>query len=80
LLRAESGEWFLAPVLPLAQDQVTAIVDEFRAELRAVYAAANKPAPAVIAPMRMSTPPPVHASPNPASPAPAATGSYPQAL
>lgn len=80
LLRAESGEWFLAPVLPLAQEQVTSLVDEFRAELRAVYAAANKPAPAVIAPMRMSTPPPVRASPNPASPAPAATGSYPQAL
>jgi hypothetical protein len=80
LLRAESGDWFLAPVLPLAQDQVSELVDEFRADLRAVYAAANKPAPAVIAPMRMSTPPPARATPNPASPAPAATGGYPQAL
>jgi hypothetical protein len=80
LLRAESGDWYLAPALPLAQDAVIELVDEFRAELRAVYAAANTPAPAVIAPMRTSTPPPVRASPSPASPAPSATGGYPQAL
>lgn len=80
LLRAESGEWYLAPELPLAQGRVNEQVDEFRAELRAVYAAANKIAPAVIAPLRMSTPPTVQPSPSPASPAPAATGGYPQAL
>jgi hypothetical protein len=80
LLAAESGDWYLAPLLPLAQDLVNEHIDEFRADLRAVYAGANKPAPVVIAPMRMSTPPPVRASPNPASPAPAAPGGYPQAL
>jgi hypothetical protein len=80
LLHAESGDWFLVPELPLAQELVNEHVDEFRADLRAVYAAANKTAPAVIAPLRISTPPPVPPSPNPASPAPAASGSYPQAL
>jgi hypothetical protein len=80
LLRAESGTWYLAPMLPLTSDQVKEEVDGFRAELRAVYAAAGKPAPAVIAPMRMATPPPAVASPSPASPKPAASGSYPQGL
>jgi len=90
LLHAESGDWYLVPQLPLAQEVVDEQIDEFRADLRAVYAAANKAAPAVIAPMRMSSPPPVRPSPSASSPAPtppvtasptpAATGSYPQGL
>jgi hypothetical protein len=88
LLNAESGDWYLAPLLPLAQEAFNENIDDFRADLRAAYAAANKPAPAVIAPMRASTPPPVRPSPNPASPAPASTasptpkstGGYPQGL
>jgi hypothetical protein len=91
LLRAESGYWFLTPTLPLGTAALKGTLDDFRSDLRDVYTAAGKPAPALIAPMRPSTPPPAprpSASPAPA-PGPAAsptpspnhtTGSYPQGL
>jgi len=81
LLRAESGRWFLAPVLPLASDEIKAELDDFRSTLRAVYTAAGKPGPALIAPMRPSTPAPAPSSPASASPSPSPrASSYPQAL
>ena len=67
LLRVESGRWFLAPTLPLVQSNVKALIDEFRADVRAVYAAAGKPAPAQIAPMRPNTPASPTPSPRPST-------------
>jgi hypothetical protein len=79
LLRAESGSWYLAPLLPLGSDQVKAEIDAFRSQLRAVYAAAGKPAPAHIAPVRTITPAKAVATPAPAGTKPAQK-IYPQGL
>lgn len=79
LLRAESGSWYLVPQLPLGSDQIKSEIDAFRFQLSAVYAAAGKPVPARIAPMRTSTPAPAVATPTPAATKPARR-IYPQAL
>ena len=81
LLRAESGRWFLTPTLPLGAAALKGTLDDFRSDLRDVYTAAGKPAPALIAPMRPSTPAPVLRPTASPSPSPNHTnGGYPQGL
>jgi hypothetical protein len=81
LLRAESGRWFLTPVLPLGAAALKGTLDDFRSDLREIYSAAGKSAPALIAPMRPSTPAPIPRPVGSPTPHPThTTGSYPQGL
>ena len=58
LLEAEASRWYSVPTMIAPPANIAQLVDQFRAVIGAMYRAAARQAPAVIAPMRVEAPPP----------------------